>query len=138
LHHPLHRPHDGHRKEHGCQVAAYLKAVDDAFGDDVDFAQLIKIYGPEIAGPGPYSPPKVIGTTCNAVIGEPDPHHVSTSFVERQNLTMRMGMRRFTRLTNGFSKKVENHEAAIAIHYMFYNYCRIHRHYALRQQWPHR
>jgi len=107
---------------------AYLEAVEGAFGMDVDYAQLQKIYGaPSDAEVRRYSPAKCIGTDMKVVSGNPDPKHVSTSFVERQNLTMRMGMRRFTRLTNGFSKKVENHAHMVAIHFMFYNYARIHK-----------
>jgi len=111
---------DGHK--------AYLEAVEGAFGMDVDYAQLQKIYGaPTDADQRRYSPAKCIGTDMKVVSGDPDPKHVSTSYVERQNLSMRMGMRRFTRLTNGFSKKYENHVHQVALYFMHYNYCRIHK-----------
>jgi IS1 family transposase len=109
---------DGHR--------AYLEAVEAAFGIDVDYAMLIKLYG-HAEDDRRYSPGEVIGTETVVKSGRPDPKHISTSFVERQNLTMRMSMRRFTRLTNAFSKKVQNHEAAIALHFMYYNFCRVHK-----------
>ena len=109
---------DGHR--------AYADAVEGAFGMDVDYAMLIKLYGND-SFDRKYSTGDCIGTRTAVLSGSPDPLHISTSFVERQNLTMRMGMRRFTRLTNGFSKKVENHMAAIALHFMHYNFCRVHK-----------
>jgi len=110
---------DGHR--------AYLEAIEGAFGMDVDYAQLQKIYGASMEPERRYSPARCIGCDMKVVSGNPDPKHVSTSYVERQNLTMRMHMRRFTRLTNAFSKKVENHAHSVTLHYMFYNYCRIHQ-----------
>ncbi len=108
---------------------SYIKAIRGAFGNDIDYAQLVKLYG---QNPGPleqrrYSPSECTGTRKKPMIGDPDPAKVSTSYVERQNLSMRMGMRRFTRLTNGFSKKIENHAHAVAIYYMHYNFARIHK-----------
>jgi IS1 family transposase len=111
---------DGHR--------AYLEAVEGAFGMDVDYAQLQTIYGaPSDAEQRRYSPAKCIGADMKVVSGNPDPKHVSTSFVKRQNLTMRMGMRRFTRLTNGFSKKLENYAHMVALHFLYYNFGRVHK-----------
>ncbi len=105
----------------------YYKAVYDAFGEKVDYAQLMKLYGKEQQESGKkYSPPKLLCALPKTMIGQPDESHISTSYVERQNLTMRMQMRRFTRLTNGFSKKIENLSHAVALHFMHYNYCRIH------------
>ena len=109
----------------------YLKAVEDAFGADIDYAQLVKIYGsPETSQYNAqvrYSPAVCMGARKAKIMGKPAYAHVSTSICERQNLNMRMGMRRFTRLTNAFSKKVENHEHAIALYFMYYNFCRIHQ-----------
>jgi IS1 family transposase len=104
----------------------YLEAVEDAFGMNVDYAMLQKIYGEDPQPQKRYSPAKCIGVKGEAIQGDPDPAHVSTSYVERQNLTMRMQMRRFTRLTNAFSKKVENHAHAIALHFMAYNFVKPH------------
>jgi IS1 family transposase len=109
----------------GWQV--YTDAVKRAFGDGVDYAMLVKQYSNERQGPARYSPPECIGCRIVVKSGNPVEKHISTSYVERQNLTMRMGMRRFTRLTNAFSKKVENHKHAIALHFMHYNFCRVHQ-----------
>ena len=105
----------------------YLGAVEKVFGGAVDYAMLVKIYGEELQGQKRYSPAQFVSAEKRRIVGNPDIKEVSTSYVERQNLTMRMGMRRFTRLTNGFSKKIENLEHAIALHFMHYNFCRIHK-----------
>lgn len=110
---------DGHKM--------YLEAVEKAFGADIDYAQLVKLYGQEPEAEKRYSPAQCIAAEKHAIQGNPDPAHISTSYVERQNLTMRMSMRRFTRLTNGFSKKVENHMFAVALHFMNYNFARPHK-----------
>lgn len=110
---------DGHKP--------YLQAVEGAFGNDVDYAMLQKIYGDSVEGQKRYSPAECVGCLKKRVTGNPDASHVSTSYAERQNLTMRMSMRRFTRLTNAFSKKVENHAHAVAVHFMYYNFGRIHK-----------
>ncbi len=111
---------DGHR--------VYADAVEDAFGGDIDYAMLVKVYGAASDSPeSRYSPATCIGCRTGVLSGDPDPNHISTSYVERQNLSMRMGMRRFTRLTNGFSKKLENHGHAVALYFMHYNFCRVHK-----------
>ena len=113
---------DGHK--------AYLEAVEGAFGADVDFAQLVKLYGDSTGHKGhekKYSPAECTGTKKRDVEGSPDAAHVSTSYVERQNLSMRMGMRRFTRLTNAYSKKIENHLLMLSLYFVHYNFMRIHK-----------
>jgi len=112
---------DGHR--------AYLDAVDEAFGGGIDYAMLVKLYGADGNDPNHvrYSPALCTGSKPTTIKGNPDPKHVSTSYAERQNLTMRMSMRRFTRLTNAFSKKVENLMHAVSLHFMYYNFARIHQ-----------
>ncbi|MGA2173253.1 MAG: IS1 family transposase [Sedimentisphaerales bacterium] len=121
LKHRIQLTSDGHR--------AYLVAVPTAFGNNIDYATLVKLYGEEKDRiESRYSPQSnVVGTLLAVIKGNPDPRYISTSFIERQNLTMRMQMRRFTRLTNGFSKKVENLNWALALHFMHYNFCRIHQ-----------
>jgi IS1 family transposase len=111
---------DGHR--------VYLDAVESAFGSDIDYAMLVKMYGNDPRQDETrYSPAQCIGAMATPIIGKPDSRHISTSYIERQNLSMRMHMRRFTRLTNGFSKKVENHQHMLALYFMYYNFCRVHQ-----------
>ncbi len=110
---------DGHK--------AYLEAVEGTFGADIDYAMLIKLYGPDPSAERRYSPSVCTGAEARVIMGNPDPAHISTSYVERQNLTTRMGMRRFTRLTHAFSKKVENLAHAVSPHFMYYNFARKHQ-----------
>ncbi|HVM92213.1 MAG TPA: DDE-type integrase/transposase/recombinase [Terriglobales bacterium] len=110
---------DGHR--------VYAEAVEQAFGSEIDYAMLVKIYGASHEGESRYSPATCIGCRTGVLSGRPDPKYISTSYVERQNLSMRMGMRRFTRLTNGFSKKFENHAHQVALYFFHYNFCRVHK-----------
>ena len=110
---------DGHK--------VYIDAVEDAFGADVDYGMLVKVYGESSEGERRYSPAICTGAQKKTIQGRPDPRHISTSFVERSNLTLRMGQRRFTRLTNAFSKKIENHMAAVALFVMHYNFARVHQ-----------
>ena len=110
---------DGHKM--------YLNAVVDAFADDIDYAQLVKVFGNDPEGQKRYSPAQCLGTKKEALIGSPDPTHISTSYIERQKLTMRMNMRRFTGLTNAFSKKIENHMHSVALFYIYCNFVRIHQ-----------
>ena len=110
---------DGHKM--------YLTAVPDAFGSDIDYAMLIKVYGNDSEGQKRYSPAQCLGTKTQAIMGAPEVAHISTSYVERQNLNMRMGMRRFTRLTNAFSKKIDNLIHSVALFHMHYNFCRVHQ-----------
>jgi IS1 family transposase len=119
LSHRIQSTTDGHR--------AYLDAVESAFGAGVDYSMLVKLYGAGRDSEATYSPAEYHSCRAVPIIGNPDPRHISTSFVERQNLTMMMSMRRFTRLTNAFSKKVENHKQSIALHFMYYNFARIHQ-----------
>jgi IS1 family transposase len=107
--------------------APYLQAVEESFGADVDFAQLVKIYGTPEGSIGRYSPGECIGAEKRPVTGRPDPAHISTSYAERANLSIRMHDRRFTRLTNAFSKKAENHAHSVALNFMYYNFVRIHQ-----------
>src|SRR5256886_16735456 len=110
---------DGHR--------VYADAVEDAFGSEIDYAMLVKIYGASNDGESRYSPATCIGCRTGVLSGTPDPKHISTSYIERQNLSMRMGMRRFTRLTNGFSKKFENHAHQVALYFFHSTFCRVHK-----------
>lgn len=119
LKHQVQLTTDGHK--------VYLNAVEDAFGISIDYGMLVKVYGESVEGEKRYSPSEYVGCKKEVIMGDPDPDHISTSYVERNNLTMRMGMRRFTRLTNGFSKKVENLAHAVSLHFMYYNFARIHQ-----------
>jgi hypothetical protein len=108
-------------------LGAYVEATERAFGADIDYGQVVKFYEAEPVGRGRYRPPHVVGAERSVIAGDPHPAHISTSLIERQNLTMRMSMRRFTRLTNAFSKKVENLRAAVSLHFAHYNFVRVHR-----------
>jgi IS1 family transposase len=120
------------RLAHRAQIStdghhAYLSAVENAFGDEVDYGMVVKIFSKQSENAqGRYAPPKVVGTKRTRITGSPDKAHISTSYIERLNLTLRMGNRRFTRLTSGYSKKMENHRLSLAISFFHYNFCRIH------------
>ena len=105
----------------------YLTAIEEVFGADIDYAMLVKLYGSDAEGEKRYSPAVCIAAERTPIMGRPDPKHISTSYVERQNLTVRMGLRRFTRLTNAFSKKLENHACAVSLHFMYYSFARVHQ-----------
>jgi len=105
----------------------YLTPVEKVFGADIDYAMLVKLYGSDTEGEKRYSPPVCLAAERTPIMGRPDPKHISTSYVERQNLTVRMGLRRFTRLTNAFSKKLENHACAVLLHFMYYNFAKVHQ-----------
>jgi IS1 family transposase len=119
LKHRVQLTSDGHRP--------YLEAVEAAFGADIDYAMLVKLYGHDQDNERRYSPATCIGAVPTVITGRPDPEHISTSYVERQNWSVRTSMRRYTRLSNGFSRKIENHMAAVAINYFAYNFIKIHR-----------
>ena len=119
LSHRVQLTSDGHRP--------YLEAVESAFGADIDYAMLVKLYGNDGDHERRYSPAECIGAIPTVITGRPDPSHISTSYVERQNWTLRTNMRRYTRLSNGFSRKIENHAAAVALNYFAYNFIKIHR-----------
>jgi IS1 family transposase len=106
---------------------AYAAAIERAFEGHIDYAQIVKVFGSPVDGEKRYSPAECIACERKVVTGYPDPQHITTSYIERANLTMRMGMRRFTRLTNGFNKKIENHVASVALHMLHYNFVRIHQ-----------
>ncbi len=108
-------------------LKVYLSAVEEVFGANTDYAMLVKLYGQDAEGEKRYSPPVCIAAERTPIMGRPDPKHISTSYVERQNLTVRMGLGRFTRLTNAFSKKLENHFCAVSLHFMYYNFARVHQ-----------
>lgn len=108
------------------KLKAYVEAVEIGFGGDVDYGQIVKSYEAEPIGPGRYSPPKVVSTAKAYIVGNPNPNKICTSYIERQNLTVRMQVRRFTRLTNAFSKKLENMKAAVSLHFAHYNFVRVH------------
>ncbi len=109
------------------QLRAYIEAVDLSFGGEVDYGQIVKSFEAETGGAGRYAPPRVVSVDRNIILGHPALQHISTSFVERQNLTMRMSMRRLTRLTNAFSKKLDNLKASVVLHFAYYNFVRIHQ-----------